>query len=54
MLITSCTYDTGDKKLATVVSHPDFSLPFAHRCARPGLEARGPTRGFLCFHEDGS
>lgn len=26
VLITSCTYNTGDRKLATVVSHPDFSL----------------------------
>lgn len=36
VLITSCTYNTEDRKLATVVSHPELSLPPAREHVRPG------------------
>ena len=48
VLITSCTYNTEDRKLATVVSHPTFPCCLPTGCVRPGVGVGGSHLG-LCM-----
>lgn len=41
VLITSCTYNTEDRELATVVSHPRFPFHLPRESVQPGLSEEG-------------